>query len=49
MAEVSEICTDKTGTLTYGEMQLKKVLINFNSLPLEHLTNNTSLTKDLLI
>jgi len=35
MGGVSDICTDKTGTLTYGNMELKKVFMNANTLPID--------------
>lgn len=49
MGGVSDICTDKTGTLTYGNMTLKKVLMNFNTYNVESLTNNSSVTKNVLL
>lgn len=49
MGGVSDICTDKTGTLTYGNMILKKVLMNLNSYNTESLVNNYSQTKNLLL
>lgn len=42
MGGVSDICTDKTGTLTYGNMILRKILINFNSYNVDSLVNNKS-------
>lgn len=32
MGGVSDICTDKTGTLTYGSILVKKILLNFNAM-----------------
>ncbi|KAL4455372.1 hypothetical protein ABPG74_012524 [Tetrahymena malaccensis] len=49
MGGVSDICTDKTGTLTYGNMILKKILLNSNSYNVESLVNNKSQTKELLL
>jgi len=49
MGGVSDICTDKTGTLTYGSILLKKILLNFNAMNVETLTNNESINKNLLI
>lgn len=49
MGGVSDICTDKTGTLTYGNMELKKVFMNANTLPIDSIQNNASTTKELLL
>jgi len=49
MGSVSDICTGKTGTLTYGNMELKKVFMNANTLPIDSIQNNSSKTKELLL
>lgn len=49
MGGVSEICTDKTGTLTYGRMELKRIFFNSQAHPIEVLHTNDSETKNLLL
>lgn len=49
MGGVSDICTDKTGTLTYGNMTLRKILLNMNTHNIESLVNNDSQTKEILL
>jgi len=35
MGSVSDICTGKARALTYGNMELKKVFMNGNTLPID--------------